>query len=99
MAIRSLELQLVRIETIQIDSTRTIKEASEIQNIQIGDGNICRNFTLPIYMVFPRLFACPTNINITYPLFKIEFEVNLLIVFNDGCTITENFPIVLYRNV
>lgn len=91
--IRSIELQLVRVETVNaID--RTVKEATEIQNIQIGDGNICRNITIPMYMVFPRLFSCPT---VLAQLFRIEFEVNLVIVFGDGYMITENFPIVLYR--
>jgi len=34
--------------------------ATEIQNIQIADGDICRNLPIPIYMIFPRLFTCPT---------------------------------------
>lgn len=36
--------------------------ATEIQNIQIGDGDIPRGIEIPIYMVFPRLFTCPTLI-------------------------------------
>lgn len=92
--IRSLELQLVRVETVTIDGHAT-KEATEIQNIQIGEGNICRNFIVPMYMVFPRLFSCPTVLS---TLFKIEFEVNLICVFGDGYMVTENFPLVLYRD-
>lgn len=91
--IRSIELQLVRVETV-ILSNRTIKEATEIQNIQIGDGNVCRSLPIPMYMVFPRLFSCPTHKSAS---FKIEFEVNLVIVFGDGYMITENFPIMLHR--
>lgn len=34
--------------------------ATEIQNIQIGEGNACTNLAIPIYMIFPRLFTCPT---------------------------------------
>jgi len=34
--------------------------ATEIQNIQIAEGDVCRNLSLPIYMIFPRLFTCPT---------------------------------------
>ena len=34
--------------------------ATEIQNIQIADGDVCRNMAIPIYMIFPRLFTCPT---------------------------------------
>ena len=41
--IRSVELQLVRVETVRLDQ-KEIQEASEIMRIQIGDGNICRSF-------------------------------------------------------
>ena len=34
--------------------------ATEIQNIQIAEGDVCRGMTVPIYMIFPRLFTCPT---------------------------------------
>lgn len=36
------------------------RDATEIQNIQIADGDVCRSLSVPIYMVFPRLFTCPT---------------------------------------
>lgn len=36
------------------------RDATEIQNIQIADGDICRSLSVPLYMVFPRLFTCPT---------------------------------------
>jgi hypothetical protein len=91
--VRSLELQLVRVETITTDG-KSSREATEIQNIQIGEGNICREMVVPMYMVFPRLFSCPT---VSSPMFKIEFEVNLIIVFGEGYMITENFPITLSR--
>lgn len=91
--IRSLELQLVRVETVVIEGKST-REATEIQNIQIGEGNICRDMIVPMYMVFPRLFSCPTVIT---SAFKIEFEVNLIVVFGEGYMVTENFPITLSR--
>jgi len=34
--------------------------ATEIQNIQVADGDVCRKLPIPIYMIFPRLFTCPT---------------------------------------
>jgi len=57
--IKSIEVQLVRVETCGC-ADGYAKEATEIQNLQIADGNICRNFKIPIFMVFPRLFTCPT---------------------------------------
>lgn len=93
VAIKSIELQLVRVETCGC-AEGYAKDATEIQNIQIGEGDVCRNITIPVHMVFPRLFTCPT---LTTNNFKVEFEVNLVIIFHDDRLITENFPIVLTR--
>eukprot|EP01040_Poterioochromonas_malhamensis_P007458 gene7458-8045_t len=91
--VKAIELQLIRVETVDAEGKHT-KEATEIQTIQIGDGNICRNLSVPMYMVFPRLFSCPT---VQTASFKIEFELNIIIVYADGYMLTENFPLVLYR--
>lgn len=93
--VKSIELQLVRVETVKHPETGTVaREATEIQNIMIADGDVCRNMVIPMYMIFPRLFTCPTMITDT---FKVEFEVNLLVIFADGYMVTEDFPIELYR--
>lgn len=68
---------------------------TEIQNIQIGDGEVARNIPIPIYMVFPRLFTCPTLITNN---FKIEFEVKIVIILEDNHIITENIPIKIIRH-
>lgn len=91
--IRSIEVQLVRVESVLYDN-QISRESTEVQNIQIGEGNTCRGMIVPMYMVFPRLFSCATIIT---PQFKIEFEANLIMVFTDGYMITENFPIALTR--
>ncbi|KAJ8975506.1 hypothetical protein NQ317_010621 [Molorchus minor] len=85
--VRSIELQLVRIETCGC-AEGYAREATEIQNIQIGDGDVPQNIPIPIYMIFPRLFTCPTLITTN---FKIEFEVNIVVVFQDDHLITNNF--------
>jgi hypothetical protein len=69
-------------------------KVTEIQNVQIGDGDVLRGVPIPIYMIFPRLFTCPTLCTTN---FKIEFEINLVVIFNDGKLITENFPLKLTR--
>ncbi|XP_055372972.1 vacuolar protein sorting-associated protein 26C [Condylostylus longicornis] len=93
VAIKSIELQLVRVETCGCEEGYS-KDATEIQNIQIADGNVCPKLKIPIFMIFPRLFTCPTLITKN---FKIEFEINLVIVFKDEYLVTENFPIILKR--
>jgi hypothetical protein len=94
--IKSIELQLVRVENITPDQGPPTREATEIQTIQIGEGNISRNLVVPMYMVFPRLFSCPS---ITTKSFKLEWEVNLIVLFENGYMVTENFPITLFRDL
>jgi len=91
--IKSIELQLVRVESCTYMEGEA-REATEIQNIQIADGNVVRGLAIPIHMVFPRLFTSSTTLT---KQFKVEFEVNLIILFSDNHMVTENFPIKLYR--
>jgi len=91
--IKSIELQLVRVETCGC-ADGYAKEATEIQNIQIAEGDVARGMSVPLYMVFPRLFTCGT---VAAKTFKIEFEINLVVMLEDGHLITENFPIKLIR--
>lgn len=93
VAIKSIELQLVRVETCGC-AEGYARDATEIQNIQIAEGDVCRGLSIPIYMVFPRLFTCPT---LETTNFKVEFEVNIVIVLQDEHLITENFPLKLLR--
>jgi len=91
--IKSIELQLVRVESCSYMEGEA-REATEIQNIQIADGNVVRGLAIPVHMVFPRLFTCSTT---QAKQFKVEFEVNLIVLFADNHMVTENFPIKLYR--
>uniref|UniRef100_A0A8D2QU28 VPS26 endosomal protein sorting factor C n=1 Tax=Zosterops lateralis melanops TaxID=1220523 RepID=A0A8D2QU28_ZOSLA len=92
-AVKSIELQLVRVETCGC-AEGYARDATEIQNIQIADGDVCRGFPIPIHMVFPRLFTCPT---LETTNFKVEFEVNIVVLLHDDHLITENFPLKLCR--
>jgi len=91
--IKSIELQLVRVE-ICTSANGSVREATEIQNIQIADGDVCHGWAIPIHMVFPRLFTCPT---VAAKQFKVDFELNLVMLFTDGHLLTENFPLRLVR--
>lgn len=93
VAIKSIDLQLIRVECGGAESSA--REASEVQNIQIGDGDVCRNVLIPIYMIFPRLFTCPS---LSTPAFKISFELNLIVIFEDDHLVMETFQIGLIRS-
>jgi len=61
---------------------------------QIGDGDVTRNVDIPIYMIFPRQFVCPT---IQTNVFAIAFELNINVIFEDNYVAAENVPLILYR--
>ncbi|CAG4942169.1 unnamed protein product [Parnassius apollo] len=92
--IKSIELQLVRVETCGCAEGYS-KDATEIQNIQVGEGDVVRARDVPLHMVLPRLFTCPTTSTVN---FKIEFELNVAVIFEDDYLVTENFPILLVRS-
>ena len=92
-AITSLELQFIRVESAAVKEG-SAKEATEIQNIQLGEGDVTRGVKIPLYMFFPRWFTCPT---IRTTTIRVDFECNLVCTFEDHTQITHNFPLFLYR--
>lgn len=72
------------------------KEASEIQALQLCEGNPPKGIELPIHMVFPRLFVCSTVKNRN---FKIEFELQFVIIFESKHEATKIIPITLSRGM
>ena len=60
-AVKSIEIQLIRIEDIP---TEEFKQASEVQNIQVataGPGLV--GLYVPLFMVLPRYFSCPSKVD------------------------------------
>jgi len=92
--IKGIELQLVRLETCGC-ADGYAKEATEIQNIQIVDGDLPRGVEVPIFMVFPRLFTCPSLVSSR--TYKIEFQLNIVIMMPDGRLVSKKFPLTLTR--
>ncbi|KAG5522514.1 hypothetical protein RHGRI_034620 [Rhododendron griersonianum] len=78
--ILSIDIHLLRVESTLLGE-RIITETSLIQTTQailIADGDVCRQMTLPIYVIVPRLLTCPT---IYAGPFSIEFKVSIVITF------------------
>ncbi|GAY49518.1 hypothetical protein CUMW_119750 [Citrus unshiu] len=46
--------------------------------LTVADGDVCRNMTLPIYVILPRLLTCPT---VLAGPFSVEFKVSVVISF------------------
>jgi hypothetical protein len=94
LAITSVEIQLIRSENIVVDGTLG-KENTEVQNIQIGDGDVPRGVVIPMHMMFPKWYTCAAMIADDL---KVEFEVNLVVTLEGHTQITQNLPIRLYRS-
>ncbi|XP_048330527.2 uncharacterized protein LOC107418538 isoform X2 [Ziziphus jujuba] len=75
--IGSIDILLFCVESILLGE-RIATKTSLIQTTQIADGDVCRNMTLPIYVILPRLLTCPT---IFAGPFSIEFKVSIVINF------------------
>ena len=60
-AVKSIEIQLIRIEDIP---TEEFKQASEVQNIQVAIAGPCLvGLYVPLFMVLPRYFSCPSKVD------------------------------------
>jgi hypothetical protein len=46
-------------------------------------------------MIFPRHFSCPS---IKYLEYRVDFEINLVIIFKDGFKVTVDVPIKIIRS-
>lgn len=87
--IKSIEVQLVRVEFFE---GKTF--ATEVQNIQVADGDVIRDMEIPLYMMFPKIYSCPS---VAHAKFSIDFQINIIVIFVNGYQLTENFPIRIYR--
>ncbi|KAL5148814.1 Down syndrome critical region protein 3 [Glycine soja] len=77
----SIDIRLFRAESILLGE-KIVTETSLVQTTQasdaIADGDVCRDLTLPIYVILPRLLTCP--ITLAGP-FSVEFKVAIVISF------------------
>uniref|UniRef100_A0A6N2MP68 Vacuolar protein sorting-associated protein 26C n=2 Tax=Salix viminalis TaxID=40686 RepID=A0A6N2MP68_SALVM len=64
--ISSIDIHLLRVESVLVGEKI------------IADGDVCRNLTLPIYVILPRLLTCPS---VFAGPFSIEFKVSIVISF------------------
>ena len=53
--ILSIECKVRRVESVG-----GAREVREVQSTQVADGDVCEGMDLPIHIILPRLFTCPT---------------------------------------
>jgi hypothetical protein len=91
--ITSVEIQLLRAEYGATSATHG-KALTEVQNIQIGDGDVLRQLNIPIHMMFPKWYTCAA---LQTAHMKVEFEINVVVSLSGANQITQSIPIKLYR--
>ena len=103
MAISSIDLQLLRTETVSGPGALTkdgvdFKETSEIQTIQIGHGDVMRGVPIDIRMLFPRYFtAVTTNVATATKSISVDYSVNIIVIFEGDHVVSKNIPLVMIR--
>ena len=93
LPIRSIEIQLVRVETCSYAEVEA-REATEVQSIELAAGDIVHEVAIPIHMVFPRLFTAPS---VSTKSFSVSFEVNIIVLLGNNNLVTENHPLKLVQ--
>ncbi|ORC90835.1 uncharacterized protein TM35_000072590 [Trypanosoma theileri] len=91
--ILSIELQLLRVEHAAT-SEKIAHKATEVQSIQVADGDVSRNLDIPIYMFFPRWYTCPS---IKTSNVRVVFDVNIKVFLEGRQVVSKVIPIHLYR--
>jgi len=92
--IENICVQLMRVETCT-NATGYFREVSEVGSWELADGDIPSMFPLMIFLIMPRLYTCPT---IHCALFKIEFELNILVKLKNVDTpLSHTLPLLVVR--
>lgn len=68
---------LTSVDATRIARSHVVLAVSEIQTTEIVQGSVPEKLAVPLYLVLPRLFTCPTTHS---PTFKIEFAVDLEVI-------------------
>jgi hypothetical protein len=103
LPLKSIELTLGRVEwcTVGDHSSSIAREATDIQCTQVGEGDVVHGLELPIHLVLPRLYTCPS---VDAETWGVEFELSVTATLEgDGtehsayCTASSRMPLRLVR--
>jgi len=60
----------------------------------VADGDCLSDLEIPTHMLFPKIYSCAS---IDHEKFKIQFQVNVIVIFLNGYQLTETIPVNIYR--
>ena len=92
--IQSVDIQLSRVECFNDALNKPQKKVTEVQNVQIIDGNVMKDVDIPLTMIFPKFFSCTS---FEFQAISVQFEINIVVSFMTGYQISKNFSLKLLR--
>jgi len=98
--LKAIEIELCRIEGCSTTEGQVMTETSPVQFTQVVDGDCARGSEIPIHVVIPRLFTCPS---VQASSFSVAFMLRVLCIFepltpgNKEPVAVRAIPIQLYR--
>lgn len=98
--LKAIEIELCRVEGCSTTEGQVMTETSPVQFTQVVDGDCVRGGEIPIHVVIPRLFTCPS---VQASSFSIAFMLRVLCIFepltpgNKEPVAVRAIPIQLYR--
>lgn len=98
--LKAIEIELCRVEGCSTTEGQVMTETSPVQFTQVVHGDCVRGSDIPIHVVIPRLFACPS---VQSSSFSIAFMLRVLCIFepltpgNKEPVAVRAIPIQLYR--
>jgi hypothetical protein len=92
--LEAVNLQLVRFEQVAWDE-EDIWEESEVQTVQLCQGNVPAMRVVPFSVSFPRFVCAPT---VARPEFAVTYALRALLVLRSGHVISDAVAVVLRRH-
>ncbi|KAL0205260.1 hypothetical protein P9112_000567 [Eukaryota sp. TZLM1-RC] len=93
-SIKSIEAQLLRVETVGTGVDR-MRESTEIMNIQIAHDDPPKKVEIPLFLLFPKLFVCTSTEG---EGFRIQFQLNLTVTLENNLYISDNLAFKIVRS-
>ena len=84
----------MQIEIFDIQISGADTQLSEVQNIQVAEKNVEHGIEIPLFMIFPRYYSCPSLVTNS---FQIGFQVTISVIFHDNHLVSDTIPITIYR--
>ncbi|KAL0221879.1 hypothetical protein RCL1_001733 [Eukaryota sp. TZLM3-RCL] len=93
--IKSIDIQLLRVETVGKIKNDGQRESTEIMNLQLAADHPPFDLEIPLFLLFPKMFVCSTTEG---DAFRLQFQLNLTVTFENNLFISEAVGLKTWRS-